>query len=170
MAVHRYGPDNPHPSGFIGLRVNRCVGGTPRQRYFATSGKTEAEIAALAAEAERLDADWHREAVRIRTRRARDAVPTARCQTSPVRGIRAVVLVETKRRATTRTYRTRAWEVSVAEHNPIRFRIREHGDRRAFERAVRCLCRIKDWDGLTARRLIARWRPHASYQDHAEVA
>ncbi len=66
MAVIEYGPDRPHAGGFIGLRVYvKKVGGKPFQKYFPFKGLSDAQIAEVRSEADRLDQE-HTEGAKVR--------------------------------------------------------------------------------------------------------
>lgn len=172
MSVTIYDEKNPHPGGFVGIRVARCVGGEPRQRYFRflREGRALAlhEERTLVDRARALDQAWKAEQEQRRRERELRAAPTARAATeTTVRGIRFVWLRERKRgRRQVRI--TPAFEVSVhsaAGHAVCRrFRIPTRGYRGAWSEAVRYLARQKAIDDVEA--LIRRMPPERETLRH----
>lgn len=86
MAIMEYGPDNPHPAGFKGLRVEVKKPGTkPFQKYLSFTGLSEPEKSALRAKAKAIHAKEAQDAAA--RREARRLYRASRCPISPVEGV-----------------------------------------------------------------------------------
>ncbi len=152
---------------FRGLRVMRKAGGAQRCRYFSflITGKqngdkrhaTPSEIRKIRQAAEECDrtlATWqHKRQTVLR----RQAIPTVRNTTTPVRGIRFGMIIQNKRG---RRYEWPGFIVGIkdAAGKTITrsYPIRAHGVEGAWARAVKTLVKEKCWPVTSIPVLLAR--------------
>lgn len=152
---------------FCGLRVMRSAGGEKRCRYFSfvvpkkkEGGKRQAtlrEMHTLRKAAEDYDrtlANWQRTR---QEKHRRQAIPTARNTTTPVRGIRFGMITQNKRG---RRYEWPGFIVGIkdAAGKTITrsYPIRSHGVEGAWARAVKTLVKEKRWPVTSIPVLLAR--------------
>lgn len=148
MAVYIYDQNNPHPSGFHGIRVSRSVSRKVRQRYFSFRRNgvvlPESITARLHNEAHKLDAQWKAEQRAWQAaHRAGVTELTQTCPVTKVRGIRYASHANSKGKQLHPPY----FEVSVTpidgKRKTKRFSIPNYGYKAAWKAAVDWLAQYK---------------------------
>ncbi|MFZ5593688.1 MAG: hypothetical protein ACOY4D_05425 [Pseudomonadota bacterium] len=159
---------------FYGLRVMRSAGGKKRYRYFSflvdskggrkrrATPREIGEIRQAAEDYDRMLAKWQR---KRREKLRRQAIPTARNTTTPVRGIRFGMIIQIKRG------KRYAWPGFILGSKDAagktitrQYPIRAYGVDGAWKCAVETLVKVKRWPANTVPVLLARKPDQAHLQ------